>query len=326
MRNITVFAVLVIILFHAPSVQAQDEKKSIFNSYAFTVAPQFGLFYGQSEEIVYSANSKGNYLSQLLWDIKPVAYYGITLDFSRIEPMNRIGFFSTLSLKNAIPGESGIMEDRDWLSKENDALTHFSSHPIKTELFLWLDVAAGISIPIQSLSLLKVYLKVPYMRFNFSGRDGHGIYARTKPDGTYYPIDDDPRLENFSGNVINYTQEWLIFAPGFSFGVRFPKVFAFDLSFQISPFILCADLDEHLTTNTQYRDYMRGGLFLEMGAMFSFTFNNRMSLSLDCSWNYVCKTRGETYTSENNDRFVRGGEAGAGMMILDTGLLFKIRL
>jgi outer membrane protease len=114
MRNITVFAVLVIILNCAP-LAAQEETPA--QPYALSTWTSFGTFLGQSEEIVYPPpNHPAELYSQLLWDIVPVFYYGFSLDFSRAQPLEKWGFFATFSLRNGIPGKSGKLEDRDWLS------------------------------------------------------------------------------------------------------------------------------------------------------------------------------------------------------------------
>ena len=87
MRNITALAVLVII-FHLPRpVQAQD------NGYAFSLIPLFGLVSGEAEEIVFPDDTMAELLSQLLWDMKPVYYYGLEMDLSRTNPGEKRGFF-----------------------------------------------------------------------------------------------------------------------------------------------------------------------------------------------------------------------------------------
>jgi outer membrane protease len=310
--------------------QAASEEAA---SYAFSTWTKFGVLLGQAEEIVYpSSPYKAELLSQLLWDIKPVFYYGLTLDFSRARPMTQWGFFANLSLKNGIPAESGKMEDRDWMSQENKALTHYSSHDNFTgELFI-LDFSAGVSFPLRRILLLKPYLSLSYMRFTFSGQYGYAKYARETGganSGIYASIDDRPDRYSFADKekIINYTQNWFIVSPGIALGYYFNNRFYAELFFQISPLIFCNDLDEHLMTYTQYRDYMRGGLFLEPGFHVSYSVNKRLELSLDFSWRYTGGTRGETYASPLfTQNYIEQGEAGAGLSMIDTGLCLKIRL
>jgi outer membrane protease len=297
------------------------------HAYAISLDPCFGFLYGQSEERVYPGNTKAEFLSQLLWDMKPVFYYGPRADFSRTNPEENHGFFSNLSLRFTIPGLSGNMEDRDWASVENDALTHYSTHDNLTgEVFLF-DFSAGYAFPFLRVMILKAYVKVSYMHFSFSGFNGHGMYARSKGNDTYYSIDDKPRLYDFSGKIINYTQESLTAAPGVSSGYYFFKNFFAELSFRISPLIYCTALDEHLTTGTQFRDYVQGGLLIEPGAALSFACNDWISLSLEFSWRYIEGTTGTSFSrSYGAGYYTPSGAAGAGLSVLDTGFFLRIRL
>ncbi|MDR0290909.1 MAG: omptin family outer membrane protease [Treponema sp.] len=323
MRNIAGFSGLVIMVLCTQAVAAQET-----NSYAVSLGYQFGFLYGQAEEIVYPGNNNhAPMLSQLLWDMKPVMYSGLLLDISQARPMEKWGFFSTLSLKYGIPGRSGTMEDRDWQSYENDALTNFSSHDNFTNSLFMADASAGVSIPMLSLFLLKPFLRVSYMRSSFSGFDGYYIYARRLGNNRYAPIDDNPDTATLIGKQINYIQEWLTLALGISIRHYFNSKFSAGLSFMISPLVSCVDLDEHLKTNVQYRDYMMGGLFIQPGAGLYFSINKWLSLSLDSSWRHIKGTIGSTYwRTYGTGNYFEIGSAGAGLSIFDTALSLKVTL
>jgi outer membrane protease len=330
MRSVAVFSVLVIMLHCAQFASAQEEPKK---AYTLSSSTSFGTFYGQAEEIVYvSSFFKSATLSELLWDIKPVFYYGLSLDFSRNQPMEKWGFFSTLSLKNGIPGKSGKMVDRDWMSVENTELTHYSTHNNITKELFFFDASAGVSLPFGKFLLLKTYIAMSYMRFSFVGQYGWGKYAREiggADCGKYALINDDPKYESYASQekVITYTQRWIIGTPGISLGFYFPGRFYAELFFNVSPLISCEGFDEHITTNAQYRDVMRGGLFFEPEVHFAYFFDRRLELSLDFSWRHINKTRGETHVgSLGTAYYVKQGTAGAGLSLFDTGLCLKIRL
>jgi len=261
---------------------------------------------------------KAKLLSQLLWDIKPVYYYGLAMDFARTQPMTGWGFFSNLSLKSGIPGNSGNMEDRDWLSRKDDSLTCYSTHDNFTNSLLLFDFSAGVSFPIKDMLLMKTYLTLSYMHFSFYGEDGYYSYAPPYGDGKKHPLD---------GKVINYTQDWFIIAPGVSLGYYFNARFYAELVLQISPLVFCDDLDEHLKTGVQYLDRMRGGIFLEPGFHFSWFAGKRFELSLGFSWRYITETRGETHIKyPYSTVYIQEGEAGAGLSVINTGLSLKIHL
>jgi len=328
MRIVPVFAVFVIIFCRAPIVQAQ-----VKTDYSFSLSPQFGFLYGHVEEIVYPTNTKGDLLSQLLWDMKPVFYYGLLMDFSPVKPLERWGFFSGLSMKYGIPGLSGVMEDRDWQSKENAELTNFSSHDNITKEMFILDFSAGVSFPFLKVLLVKTFVNISYMNFRFDGENGYLTYARLVDDnvpGIYYPLNDNPKEMSLGGlgKVISYSQEWFYAAPGVSIGYGYKNIFLAEISFTISPLVLCKDLDEHILWNDQYRDNMMGGIMFEPGFQFSLNVSKWLNISCDISWRYISGTRGSTYkrTPIGVGNYLPAGEAGAGLSILNTALLLKVKL
>jgi outer membrane protease len=331
MKNITALAVLVIIIdafFANISLYGQEQKKE--RSYSFSIAPQFGIASGQTREIVFPTDTKNEYLSELIWEMNPVLYYGTQLEFGLIDPMKRPGFFFSLSAKFGIPGKTGTMEDRDWRSTENSNLTDFSSHTNETRGFYWLDAVAGASLPIKSLFFVKPFISASYMHFSFAAKDGYAKYARKKPNysNTYFSIDDNPNTPSFSGDVILYTQDWFVIAAGIGLNYRFNRAFSFDLSFQISPFTFCNDQDEHLLTYTTYKDYTRFGIFIEPQGELAFTPVKWLEICMDISYRYIGETKGESYylkTAGDNDYLLEANQAGTSLSLLHSSLMFKIR-
>jgi len=340
MKNIYFFTFLVIIfisflLINPAICDAQS-------NYGFSVAPQFGFVHGQALEFVYpsSNNLKSEILSELRYDMKPVFYLGLQVDFGLTNLMKSPGFFSSIIFKAGFSGDSGFHENRDWRSTENDALTDYSVHTNKTREFFWLDAALGVSIPIESLFYIKPFFSGSWMRFAYTGRDGYGLYARGKkydefgnpiPDSSmfptmFFPIDDNPVYYSYEGrDVIRYQQEWLLLAIGFSVGTDFFSPFSLDLSFQISPFTYCAAMDEHLTTNVTYLDYTSFGFFFEPKGNISIAIN-KIDLSLAFTYRYIAKTRGQSYfRTGSTGSFWPNGEAGAGLSVMDLRFLVKYR-
>ena len=335
MKNITVFAVLVIILHSGQPVPVQGQQ-----AYAVSVRPLFGLVSGHAEELVYpDGTTIAPLLSELLWNMKPVFYYGVLLDFSQTRPIERWGFFSNISLKQGIPGVSGIHENRDWMSVVNTGLTDYSVHDNHTRELFFFDFTAGLSFPLHRAVLLKTYINVSFIRFSFFGKDGHGMYAREidptpfRNSGQFHPIKENPDREQFQGKVISYTQEWLYAAPGVAVSYYFFNNFFAELSFMASPLIVSAALDEHKEhalrpRGTQYRDYMQGGIMIEPGLQLFFAAGKQLAVSWDISWRYISGTRGVTYQRSpiGSGTYLQGGEAGAGLSIITTGFGFNIRL
>ena len=326
MKNITslTFLVTIILTLSLPHTTHCQEEESE-RKYGFSFETQFGFVHGQSLEFVYPTYSKGELLSELRWDMKPVFYYGAEVSFGLADIMSRVGFFSSVSYKIGVPADSGIMEDRDWDSDENADLTHFSSHTNKTRDFYQLDAAVGVSFPVKSYFYIMPFISGSWMHFSFTGRDGYGIYARKRSYNShiYYPIDDKPDERSYSGEVIRYKQDWFLIAAGFSIGTKLLSPFSFELSFQISPLTYCASVDEHLPITT-YLDFTYLGLFLEPRGSFSFTME-RIEFSLDFAYRYIGRTRGKSYYSKDDDR-TWPNDAGAGLSFIDTRLLVKLRI
>jgi len=353
MKNITVLSVLVTIIFLFSAInslnseelsenieQSNEETEAEITEkrqrrYGASIGVHLGFIYGKSIELVYPTDTKGKYLSQLLWNMKPLYYSGINIDVGLNDIMSGKGYFSTLSFKAGFPVDSGIHENRDWMSIENSRLTHYSKHTNRTDNFFLIDWHNGISIPV-SIFYLKPFINFSWMHFSFSGSNGHGTYARGKKydkDGIptedhsqnptmFYPILDNPRKIDYYGKLITYDQDWLLVAAGFSFGTNILSLFSINLSFQISPLTFCTAIDQHLTTGNTYYDYTGFGLFLEGGGNFSFKWNF-LVLSLELNYRYVSNTRG--YTVINKADYYAPNESGAGLSLMDTRFIIKFQ-
>jgi outer membrane protease len=332
-KNITAFRPLVIIsaalclgtLSFPSALQGQtepDRPEAGDFPYIFSVSPLAGFLYGQGEEIVYKSERSGAYLSELLWDIKPLVYSGLVLDVSR---KKNPGFFYSISLKFGFPLESGIMEDRDWLAF-NGALSHYSRHDSKIEEAWFHDFSGGISLPLGSRALFKPFLGVSYTRIKWTASDGYRRYG--KDDG-YFPLDDSDQKIPMSGRVISYAQEWTVLVFGVSLSYAFHPRFSAGLSLRASPILYFTGVDEHLDPqkDTRYDDYIWGGLYLEPGGDLAFSFNKWFSAGLSVSWRYM---RGNSYGltfiyARKGGLISKSSTAGAAWQALDSGLRLSLR-
>ena len=322
MRNIPFFSILIITVFLlSVNISAHSQDNVQENSeYGFSMGILSGVVYGQAVELVYPSNTKGKYLSELLWDMKPVFYMGLQADFNRVNLMSKPGFFASASFKVGFPGDTGKMEDRDWQSTVNDALTNFSSHTNKTREFFWADLLIGASLPVKSYFYIKPFLSVSRMHFAFTGRDGYKKYARTN-GSEYFPIGDNPDYAEFEGDVIRYKQDWILAAAGFSAGTNFLSPFSFELFFQISPLTYCVAKDDHLHSSKKitFNDFTLWGLFIEPKVRIGYTLKN-MDFSIEGLYRYIGDTKGPSYVNAN---IYQSGEAGAALSVYDIRLIIK---
>jgi outer membrane protease len=328
-KNITAFRLFVIISFALfwgtlsfPSpLQGQtepDKPEAGGIPYAFSVSPLIGFLYGQGEEIVYQDAKSGVYLSELLWDIKPLVYSGLVLDVSR---KKNPGFFYSVSLRFGFPMTAGIMEDRDWMAW-NGALSHYSRHDSKIDEAWFHDFSWGISLPLGSRVLVQPFLGLSYTHLKWIASDGYLKYAAGE-----LPLEDsDPEIA-VSGQIVRYTQEWLVFRFGVSLSYVFHPRFSTGLSLRLSPLLYFTGVDEHHKRDVQYNDYILGGLDLEPGGEFVFNFNKWLSAGLYVSWRYIKgKPHGVSYyKQETEGGLYRSYIAGAAWHTLDSSLRVSIR-
>jgi len=281
--------------------------------YSFSFGPLAGFVYGQSFEYVYKLHKSSDLLSELIWDIKPIFYLGSQFDFGRADLTSGAGVFASLQFKAGFPAITGVMEDRDWTSNHSGQLTHYSEHTNKTAEFFWLDFCAGTSIPIANQFYIKPLLAFSWMHFSFIGSDGFGTYEFENWE--YHP---------FSGEVITYMQDWLLASLGVSFGAYIGPLLQLEVSFKYTPLTYCAALDHHITTKMFFRDFSRWGHYIEPSGSLSLKLN-KADLTLEFSYREIGRTRGESFSSsDNNNYFPSANEAGAALSVIDTRLVFKI--
>ncbi|MDR2608318.1 MAG: omptin family outer membrane protease [Treponema sp.] len=327
MKNIPVFFFFVIIAGTLFAEEPVPPGKSF--PYTLSLSQSAGFLYGHGEERVYKED--GALLSQLLWEMKPLFYYGAGLDFSRNNKYENTGFSTALSLKAGFPSLSGIMEDRDWNTQDGE-LSNYSTHYNYTEGALILDYRAGLSIPLYSRLLLELYLGFSWMHFNWIARDGYILYPKDQYgsylDGT--ALGPDAEKDPYDGPAIGYSQDWLLIFPGAGLSLPLNRFFAIAFSFRWSPLIFCEARDDHFATKTEYSDSMNFGLYLEPRAEISFMPKERLLLSLYCSWRKLEANPGDTIsrkTGVNTGDTTAGmaNAAGAAWNTIDSGIGITIR-
>jgi outer membrane protease len=336
MKNIAVFTVFVIILTglvfcpplwsqgHVLSNATPGENGAPF-PYALSLSSSTGFLYGYGEELVYKYPEGETYLSQLLWNMKPLFYMGTALDFSRIKPLEKPGFFTGLSLKFGFPGKTGTVEDRDWQA-QSDELTNYSRSDNYTNGAFLLDALLGLSLPVKKIGILKFYWTFSWMSFQWTGRDGYVQYSPDKD----IPLDDSMKKVPIYGASVVYLQNWLLTGPALAVNIPLFRHFRVDLKFQISPFVFCGARDDHVLRDLEFVDNIPWGLYMEPGGDFVFSFLDRFELSLSVSFRYIKGRRGDSYnrnTGQSGGMYLKHDQtAGAAWYALDSGLIFKVRL
>jgi outer membrane protease len=294
----------------------------------FSIGGSLGLLNGQAEETVYRASYSNYKLSELLWNFEPLTYAGLDIKYSWLKPGNRWGFFTNGSFKLGFPGETGVMEDRDWMTLNSpNWLTHYSVHNNKTKSANLTDLNLGASFLIFKKFLLKTYISYHYMYFSWAASGGSILYPTWDIDGDGESDGDHYYFPFYNiGTVGTYEQTWHIVSPAISFYGEFNRFFDIEISFGVTPFIWCASVDHHLLRDLVVTDDLKGGVFIEPSLLFSYKPSDHFVLSFSFTYREISETRGDgIYKYVGEPSFTATNQSGAGYKAFDIGIIAKYR-
>jgi outer membrane protease len=287
------------------------------NDHNLLLGVSIGLLNGQGEEIVYRGENSDDKLSELLWDMKPLVYAGVDINYNWRKPKNSWTFFSDVLMKFGFSGETGVMEDRDWASLYYpNFLTHYSVHDNKTENAFLVDINIGASFNIFEQFILKTYMTYSFMKFSWTASGGSFLYPASDGDHGYLvqPID-----------VGTYRQIWHIFSPAIALYGEFNRYFNMEISFKVSPLIWFSDKDNHIGRNLIVTKDIKGGFFIEPGLVFSFVPKDFFTISFVFSYRNIHGTRGNgKYDYQGQPSIITKNINGAGYSAFDIGIVTKL--
>jgi outer membrane protease len=291
------------------------------NGHSLSLGTSIGLLVGESEEIVYRDTNSDDKLSQLLWDMRPLVYAGVDAYYNWQKPENSWGIFSDALFKFGFSGETGIMEDRDWMdARYADWLTHYSVSDNKTEDAIVIDVNAGVSFKIFEYFLLKPFLSYSYMNFSWTAAGGSFLYPSSDGDHAYLLVARD---------VGTYKQTWNMISFGLSFYGAFNRHFDIDVSLKLSPSLIwCTAEDNHILRNLEITEELNGGFFIEPNLVFSFTPNDIFKLSFSVAYRNISGLRGDSVYKNNGQIITNMPEniGGAGYSAFNIGIIGRFRI
>jgi outer membrane protease len=319
MSNIGKILSFVIFICFFQSAVFAEEKQS---DYGFSITPSFGMVYGQAKEIVYKDSKTSNFLSELQWDIMPLLFAGLAVDFGPVDNFAKHGLIISLSFKMGIPRQTGIMIDRDWQYINSNALTDYSRHDNFSERAILADLSFGYSFPLHNFIALGMNLDFSFMHYYWNAKDGYGQYLDRDGLGNILPgqiwTDEIPKVI-FNGTVIKYTQNWFILSPGVFIKFRLGRFFSLNGNFNYSPLIYCVDRDEH--PRTMFLDYIYFGHYLKGSGSLTFSPMDKLDLTLFLSYSSITDSRGDAYVNSAPNKDIAGG----GYTAIEFGLLARLR-
>jgi outer membrane protease len=333
-KKITVFFVFVSIgicflcipLYADPVAgKSKNNRDALLQStYTLTMNAQFGMLWGQAEEQVFYNSDSDRLTSQLLWDVKPLWYTGMNLEFSRKDPAAGPGIFSALSVKFGIPGNSGVMEDRDWLTPGGD-LTNYSLHNNLSNGTMFLDLLTGLSAPLGQSLVFRFLLGPSYMHLAWTAYDGYYRYS----ENSSIPLEDSVPPVPLSGAMISYSQDWFLLICNFSVQLFPNRLFSGILFCNAGPVIRFVAKDDHHEKKSGYYDEISGGYTLEPGGEFRFSPMKNFSLVLHFSWrSVIAASHGSSFSRSagTGDWIFTGNISGGRFQTMDMGIGLEIRL
>jgi len=268
-----------------------------FENHDVSLQVKTGFLIGTAYEILYNTSHSSDYISELQWNMKPLWYLGIAAEYGPSDPLANNALFFNIEAKFGIPAKTGVMEDRDWLSpcSVRGALTHFSSHDNRTKEAIFVNGAAGLSVPLVRGFFVRLSVDFSIMSFRFEAWDGYAQYGPNfiSELNDYVPWSSKWEKEYFTGLGIDYNQFWGIIKPVFNLGWYGEKITA-NFSFSASSLILSLTEDNH-----HFRDppfvvtgvNMNGMLFEPKGS-FLYKLTDKISVGVALSYTWIDGTRG----------------------------------
>ena len=308
----------VIIFFSSFSSLFALENK-IANYFSFSINPRFEIASGLINEYVFdpACLNTDNKLSQLDWNIKPLAVFNLKSDFD----IMKYGALS-FSLSLAVPQRSDYMQDYDWENSIGDQLgfpewlndnpkenTSFSEHVNHIDKYINYQVSLGGNIYLPLEIKITPYAAYYYEFIKFSSSQGYGLYKSYNYE--VYP---------FIGKVISYEQQINTFLFGINLKADTIPYTTININFNISPNMAKLNaIDYHITRGLAFNDRFNNVTLInsDFTALYRFPKNHRAGFSARLQ--YIPLVKGDTYQGAINtngeltsNNWTSAGQEGGG--------------
>ena len=305
------------------------------DKYALSLNPFFGFIYGRSDEILYKYPNKKDHVSLLTWDLKPLIYTGLVLNFGPKDPFRGSGTIAAASIKYGLPLETGTIEDFDWQYPDNENLTNYSIHNAYSHNAILADISAGYSWRLTDKIALGACGEISYMYFSWSAENGYFQYLKSYPyTGEIIPgqtwTENIPKIY-YTGYVMRYTQNWFIASPAVFLKWKLSRFFSLGGDIGYSPLVFIIARDDHLLVGKLFRDYCFFSHYINGGARLAFMPLKALELSLSFHYRYIKEMRGLSYylgtgVNATNELYLNGYDGGAGYSAMDMNLSVKVNI
>ncbi len=274
-----------ILIFGGTFLSALDN-----NYFAFCITPQFEIANGIIKEYVFEdiCLNTDNKESQLDWNVKTIALFGLQADFDIIRYIS-LGFSGSF----AVPQRSGFMQDYDWLNsvttgwtdEDPTECTNFSEHINKLDKYIIFKAFLGGNIYLPAEIKVTPRLGYRYEFIRFTGYYGYSDYKWN-----------NHQIQSFTGKVISYEQEINSLLLGLNIKLACIPRTIINLNFDISPRAGTLNaIDYHYARTTAFLDKFTKLLLLESGLRVQYAFSKNHSAGISGSLQYIPLSKGSTY-------------------------------
>lgn len=287
--------VLVLAAFLLTSAAFCTPKSSSTSGKEFYIQTQTGAVYGSMEKFLYSSALTDRAVSRLVWEMKPLWYFGLLGGTKLGNFEAQIEFNGALSLR------SGRMFDYDFTT--DGTLTTYSVHEETAVHSAQTSIGLNYALFRTKNVDLKTAVEVFYSYNSFTARNGYGWYGMNLPE------DDPGNCFYEPGRLygIDYSRHSFYTFAGIAAELRSGPHWGFTFELMMSPFAYISGLDHHLNASegTHYME-VQYALFKAMKSSFGIYVNfGTMRASLTCSGLVQSLQKGtlyHDYWSENLSR------------------------
>jgi outer membrane protease len=272
--------------------------------------------YGDIHELV---TYKGETLSELIWDIKPIVSFGLGSSYIWKKEL-----LFDFSFSVGIPGNSGEMTDSDWLNILSDGSTYkttFSKHEARLDYYFNSRIFFGRKISINNIkqqtvqqSSITPIIGLNFISWKWSGQNGylqHTTPIGTAPNGEdIYPAwDESVTKVPVYGTCITYQQTYLIPEIGIHMVIPVTEHFNIESSVTMSFLTFCRGIDTHYigtdygtyvdyrnaSSYKEYTDILSWGFYYAPSILLRWNMKDKNSLYISCQYMDISSLEGSSY-------------------------------
>ncbi len=272
-------------LFYILTLFAEDK-----DYLSIKITPEVALMNGTVKEYVFNAycQNDDHIESRLDWDVKNIALFKLAGEIDILDYVH-----TGINFSIGLPGESGEMEDYDWLNSItagwiNDSpteLTNYSYHTNTLEKYLTFSAGLGGNILLPAKIKLTPFIGYTYDYIGFIGENGCATYKAN-----------NWKEISFSGKVISYKQETNSVITGIKVTVTsIPRTYLYS-DFSFSPALTFTNaMDYHHLTETAYWDKFTFLWQLQSNIRAQYIFNQNHSAGIAGFIQFIPRQLGTTY-------------------------------